>query len=76
MSPVLTWTNEKLTAQVKKLLTLPGSKLLFGGNPVEGTTVPKCYGAFECTAVFIPLKTILSSQENFDLATSEVFAPV
>ena len=59
-----------------KLLKVPGAKLLFGGKPVEGTKVPKCFGTFECTAVYVPLAEMVKTDEIFELVTSEVFAPV
>ena len=31
ISPVLTWTNEKIQQNVDALLSIPGAKLLFGG---------------------------------------------
>jgi 1-pyrroline-5-carboxylate dehydrogenase len=61
---------------VEKLLKVPGSKVLFGGKPVTGTKVPKCFGAFECTAVYVPLAEMIKTKETFELVTSEVFAPV
>lgn len=72
ISPVLTWTNERILEHQNKCLKIPGSYLCFGGKPVEGTKVPKIYGCFEPTAVFVPLKEIV---KNFDLVTSEVFGP-
>jgi 1-pyrroline-5-carboxylate dehydrogenase len=33
-----------------------GARLLFGGQPLEGHTIPKQYGAIQPTAVFVPLK--------------------
>ena len=76
MSPILTWTNEQLSANIAKLLKIPGAKVLFGGKPVGGTKIPKCFGAFECTAVYVPLKEMVKDDETFKLVTGEVFGPV
>ncbi len=75
ISPVITWTSKQLSDQIEKLLKIPGSKLLFGGKPITGTKVPACYGLFECSAVYVPLKQILLEQ-NFELVSAEVFGPV
>lgn len=53
-----------------------GAKVLFGGKPLEGHQIPECYGAMQPTAVFVPLKEIMRSQETFDLVTTEVFGPL
>lgn len=49
--PILTWTNERIQAHVDACLKIPGAKLLFGGKPLTGHTIPSCYGAYEPTAV-------------------------
>jgi len=75
ISPVLSWTTEKIQAHVDACMALPGAKLAIGGKPLTDHSIPDIYGAFEPTAVFIPLDTMLASQENFDLATTELFGP-
>ena len=75
ISPVLSWTTEKIQAHVDACMALPGAKLAIGGKPLADHSIPDIYGAFEPTAVFIPLDTMLASQENFDLATTELFGP-
>jgi len=72
---VLSWTNERIMEHKERVLGLPGAKILFGGNELKGHSIPKRYGAVEPTAVFVPLDSILSSQENFDIATTELFGP-
>ena len=57
---------------MNKLLKIPGSKLLFGGEPLEYHSIPEVYGAFKPTAVFVPIKEMLKI-ENFDLVTKEIF---
>eukprot|EP00920_Eleutheroschizon_duboscqi_P001963 GHVT01005092.1.p3 GENE.GHVT01005092.1~~GHVT01005092.1.p3 ORF type:complete len:130 (+),score=9.98 GHVT01005092.1:1406-1795(+) len=54
---------------------LPGAKLLFGGKPITGNKIPEKYGSYEPTAVFVPLETILKSDEQLKLATTELFGP-
>eukprot|EP00922_Rhytidocystis_sp_ex-Travisia-forbesii_P010666 GHVS01015624.1.p1 GENE.GHVS01015624.1~~GHVS01015624.1.p1 ORF type:complete len:564 (-),score=64.88 GHVS01015624.1:327-2018(-) len=75
-SPVLSHTNKQISDHVQALASLPGSKVLFGGRPLEGHSVPTKYGAFEPTAVMVPLSTILASKQNMDLVTTELFGPV
>lgn len=57
-----------------KLLQIPGSKLLFGGDALNNHSIPIIYGAIRPTAVFIPLKEILKD-ENYELVTKEIFGP-
>jgi 1-pyrroline-5-carboxylate dehydrogenase len=47
------------------------------GNELNGGahTIPKCYGALEPTAVFVPLKEMRKARV-FPLATREVFGPL
>lgn len=75
IGPVLTWTTENMLAHVEKLLKIPGAKLLFGGKPLTGHTIPARYGAIEPTAVFVPLNQICMHR-HYKLCTSEVFGPV
>lgn len=77
ISPVLTWTNEKIQQNVDALLSIPGAKLLFGGKPLEKhlNSIPECYGSYYPTAVFVPLEQI-KKEEYFDLVTCEVFGPL
>lgn len=53
-----------------------GARVAFGGKELKDHTIPKVYGAIEPTAVFVPLKEILSSEENFKTVTTEVFGPL
>lgn len=73
--PVMTWTTEGMLSHVKALLEIPGARLLFGGTELVGHTIPKCYGAIEPTAVFVPLREALKPR-NFKLVTKEVFGPL
>ncbi|XP_074277305.1 putative aldehyde dehydrogenase isoform X2 [Silene latifolia] len=74
IGPVLTVTTETMSEHMKQLLKIPGSKLLFGGEPLENHTIPSVYGAFKPTAVYVPLEEILKDQ-NFELVTKEIFGP-
>jgi len=63
-----------MTEHMNNLLKIPGSKVLFGGEPLENHSIPKIYGALKPTAVFVPLDEILKSG-NFELVTKEIFGP-
>ena len=56
------------------MLRIPGAKLEFGGKELTGHSIPKVYGAFEPTAVSVPLKEMLKP-EYFKTATREMFGP-
>lgn len=73
LGPVLSWTNERMLAHVDATTSIPGAKLLFGGNLLEGHAIPDRYGAMEPTAVQVPLKEI--SGTHFDRVTTELFGP-
>ena len=75
LGPVLTWDSQRIADHVAACLTVPGAKLEFGGSALTGHTIPSCYGAFEPTAISIPLKTMLSDSKAFALATTELFGP-
>ena len=53
---------------------LTGARVAFGGNPLEGHTIPDVYGALQPTAVFVPLEQMLRA-ENYPIVTREVFGP-
>ncbi len=72
VGPVLTWTNEMIEEHINKLLRIEGAKIQFGGKRLKRHSIPSCYGSFEPTAVFVPLKSIAS---HVDLVTTEVFGP-
>lgn len=57
-----------------RLLAIPGARLLFGGKELAQHSIPKQYGAFEPTAVFVPLRELLSDA-HFDVCTTEIFGP-
>lgn len=74
VGPVLTVTNERFEAHRDRLLAIPGARVMFGGRTLEGTTIPPCYGAWEPTAVFVPLEEMVRP-EHFDACTTEIFGP-
>jgi 1-pyrroline-5-carboxylate dehydrogenase len=43
--------------------------VLFGGKLLEGHSIPDCYGAWEPTAVFVPIEEMMKP-ENFDTVTT------
>ena len=49
---------------------------MFGAKALQGHSIPKVYGAIEPTAVFVPLNSILGSEDGFKTATTEVFGPL
>ncbi|XP_009598232.1 delta-1-pyrroline-5-carboxylate dehydrogenase 12A1, mitochondrial [Nicotiana tomentosiformis] len=74
IGPVLTVTTEAMLDHAKKLLQIPGSRLLFGGEALQNHSIPAIYGAIKPTAIFIPLEEILKEQ-HYHLVTKEIFGP-
>ena len=73
VGPVLTWSNERIQAHIDAVSAIPGATLLFGGRPLIGHTIPDVYGAYEPTAIQVPLTALAT--EHFDLVTTELFGP-
>ncbi|MEM7501830.1 MAG: aldehyde dehydrogenase family protein [Pseudomonadota bacterium] len=73
LGPVLTWSNDRIGQHIEAVRNIPGSELLFGGNPLSGHSIPDVYGAYEATALRVPLAAIAG--EQFDLTTTELFGP-
>lgn len=71
---VLQVTTETMLEHLRKLLQIPGSKLLFGGEALANHKIPSVYGAIKPTAVFVPLDEILKDG-NYELVTTEIFGP-
>uniref|UniRef100_A0A6N2LVI3 Aldehyde dehydrogenase domain-containing protein n=1 Tax=Salix viminalis TaxID=40686 RepID=A0A6N2LVI3_SALVM len=67
-------TTEAMLDHMNKLLQIPGSKLLFGGKPLEKHSIPSIYGALKPTAIYVPLEEILRVK-NYELVTREIFGP-
>nr|AKN79305.1 delta-pyrroline-5-carboxylate dehydrogenase 2 [Betula platyphylla] len=74
IGPVLTFTTAAMLEHVNQLLQIPGSKLLFGGEPLKNHSIPPIYGALKPTAVFVPLEEIMKDN-NYELVTREIFGP-
>ena len=73
LGPVLTWSNERIRSHIDAVCAIPGAKLLFGGNALGGHSIPDVYGAYEATAVQVPLAALAG--EHFELTTTELFGP-
>lgn len=88
--PVLTWSNAALRAHVAALAALQGARIAFGGATLADAAraagdkaaaaaadaIPSQYGAFQPTAVFVPLRTLLRDAAAWALASTECFGPV
>lgn len=72
--PILSWTNARIQAHIDACLKLPGASLAFGGKPLEGHTIPECYGAFQPTAVRVPIESLMDP-DAFKTAITELFGP-
>jgi 1-pyrroline-5-carboxylate dehydrogenase len=75
IGPVLSVTTETAMKHIKQLLDIPGAKLVFGGKPLNAPHIPSCYGAWEPTAIFVPILQVLQP-EYFSLCTREIFGPL
>lgn len=53
---------------------MDGAELLFGGVPLRNHTIPSIYGAYEPTAIKVPLKHFRGKKKR-DLLTRELFGP-
>lgn len=70
-------TPVPLKVSIQSIIHHSGAKVLFGGEPLSteaAKKIPSVYGAWEPTAVFVPLKEMLKP-ENFKLCTTEIFGP-
>lgn len=74
IGPVITWTTERIAAHVEAVLELDGAELLFGGAPLRNHTIAPVYGAYEPTAIKVPLKHFRSKKKR-DLLCTELFGP-
>ena len=73
VGPVLTWRNDQIRTHIDALLAIDGTTLLFGGSELKDHTIPACYGAWQPTAIRIPLEKLTGA--NFDRVTTELFGP-
>jgi len=74
VGPTLTVTTKDVLDHIDRLLTIPGSRLVFGGKELDNHMIPSIYGAVYPTAVFVPLVEMMK-EENFNICTTEIFAP-
>ncbi|KAJ1448653.1 Aldehyde/histidinol dehydrogenase [Pelagophyceae sp. CCMP2097] len=79
VGPVLTVTDAAFEAHRDRLLSIPGAYLAFGGRLLRDVdeaaqAIPECYGAWEPTAVHVPLDQ-LTSEAHFEACTKEIFGP-
>ena len=74
LGPVLTVSTERMKQHTENLLAIPGAKALFGGKPLEGQSFYEGCGAFEATAIYVPLEEMLK-EEHFELVCTEIFGP-
>lgn len=74
VGPVLSVTTERMMQHKERLLQIPGARLMFGGQPLTGHSIPERYGAIQPTAVFVPLNELLK-EGNFEAVTTEIFGP-
>jgi 1-pyrroline-5-carboxylate dehydrogenase len=73
IGPVLSWDNHRIKKHIDAVLAVPGAELMFGGSPIRGHDIPECYGAYEPTAVRVPLAEVCG--KHFELLTTELFGP-
>lgn len=71
--PILSWTNTEIQDHIDAVLAVDGTELLFGGKALTGHSIPDCFGAFEPTAIRVPLKAMQG--DDFDLLAKELFGP-
>ena len=72
IGPILSWNNSQIQAHVDKVLEIEGSQLLFGGKPLTNHNIPSCYGAYEPTAIYVPLEQL---EANWKTLSTELFGP-
>jgi 1-pyrroline-5-carboxylate dehydrogenase len=73
LGPILSWTNEQIQGHISAVLDVEGTELLFGGQPLSGHDIPACFGAYEATAIKVPLSALQGSA--FDVVAKELFGP-
>jgi 1-pyrroline-5-carboxylate dehydrogenase len=74
IGPVLSHSTEEILNHTKRLASIPGAYVAFGGKELENHTTPDVYGMVEPTAVFVPLEEMLK-EEHFDACATEIFGP-
>ncbi len=75
IGPILSWDNVRIKQHIDAVLELDGAKILFGGQPLqEPHSIPSCYGSYQPTAIYVPIKHF-RSEKKFKLLTTELFGP-
>lgn len=74
VGPVLSWNNDQIKAHIDAVLELPDTELLFGGVPLKNHSIPAQYGAYEPTAIKVPLRHFKALRKR-RLLTTELFGP-
>lgn len=74
LGPIITWNNEQIKAHIDAVLDLDGTELLFGGVPLRNHSIPSIYGAYEPTAIKVPIKHFRGKKKR-ELITTELFGP-
>jgi len=74
VGPVLSWNNTQIQEHVDSVKALNGAKVLFGGEPLTGHSIPEKYGAYKPTAIQVPLSNF-RGEKKFELLTKELFGP-
>mmetsp|Transcript_9644 Transcript_9644/g.13502 ORF Transcript_9644/g.13502 Transcript_9644/m.13502 type:complete len:563 (+) Transcript_9644:145-1833(+) len=72
--PVLTVNTETGMKHIEDLMKINGTRIIFGGKPLNNKNIPACYGAWEPTAIFVPISELLKD-ENFSICMQEIFGP-
>lgn len=73
VGPLLSWSNREIERHLRSVMSVPGAAVAFGGQPLTGHSIPEKFGAFQPTAVQVPLSALLGG--HFDLLTTELFGP-
>lgn len=74
IGPVLTVSTERMQEHTRQLLAIPGAFVLFGGKPLQGHHFYEKCGAFEPTAIHVPIEEMLKPAV-FPLVCTEIFGP-
>ena len=66
VGPVITWNNDRIKKHIDNILSISGTKVSFGGKPLENHKIPDVYGAYQPTAIEVPLDQFVT---NFKTCT-------
>ncbi|CDW82503.1 probable aldehyde dehydrogenase-like [Stylonychia lemnae] len=74
IGPVLSWTNQQIQDHVDKVKSMKAAELLFGGEALQGHSIPPQYGAYKPTAIKVPIYRFANRKQRSTLLT-ELFGP-